>query len=248
MKWVTNIGDDFAITVEFNQLRPLSRDKKDRDRPHAAWDIAPQGSPSDEKSREKVGGGRGIYAPEPGELAFFFAFRDRPGRGMPGEHPKDLFDIKRHFYFYDAYGGVIILKGESGYTHVMTHSWYGSIMNYVVPYLEGRPNSKRTPNRFKVAQVNRSGDDGKRFPFLFHENLKRPYEVEEGELIGTIGNAGFSTGAHIHYEIHEGDQWVEYTERCDPKDFYPEVWEAHKDDHRRFYDMEEHRKLWQSRQ
>lgn len=251
MQWIVNLdNDEFAITVEFNQLRPLSQPKDKRDRPHAAWDIAPRGNPTDDKAEDKVGGGKGIYAPEKGELAFLLAFRPEAGKQMPPDYPKGIFDIKGHFYFYDLYGSIIILKGESGKTHVMTHSWSTSLMNYVIPYLEGRKNTKRTPKRFVYDEIKDSSDDdkGKRFPFMFHHNLERPYEVDEKELIGTIGNAGVSSGSHIHYEIHEGDKWNTYAKRIDPKDIFPDVWEKHKDDHRKYYDMEEHKELWQSRQ
>ncbi len=40
--------------------------------------------------------------------------------------------------------------------------------------------------------------------------------VEKGDIIGGVGSTGFSTGPHLHYEIHEEG------ERIDPKKYLPD--------------------------
>ena len=40
--------------------------------------------------------------------------------------------------------------------------------------------------------------------------------VEQGELIGTVGSTGYSTGPHLHYEMRIGEQPVSPSMLFDP--------------------------------
>lgn len=52
-----------------------------------------------------------------------------------------------------------------------------------------------------------AGDDGRLY-FYFHlsQRLAEQHErVSAGQVIGIMGNTGFSFGAHLHFEVREGD-------------------------------------------
>lgn len=38
---------------------------------------------------------------------------------------------------------------------------------------------------------------------------------------------GYSTGPHVHVEIHQEREWTPHAERVDLKDFFPTQWEEH---------------------
>ena len=40
--------------------------------------------------------------------------------------------------------------------------------------------------------------------------------LKPGDLIGYVGNAGYSTGPHVHWEIHHGWQIDYYGNRVNP--------------------------------
>lgn len=252
MQWIVKVpSNKFRVTVEFNQMRPLSRDLKDRTHNHGAWDVAVLEGANDKTANDLVGGGHGIYAPEGGELAYWFLYRPTRSVGMnDAKYPKTFFNIKDHHYFYDIYGGLIILKGkESGYTHVMTHSYVDETVRKVIPYLDGSKDPfgrDRQSINLKAYENEHRGENGDRFPVVCWTSMENPVNVKAHEIIGLIGNAGFSTGPHIHYEIHKGAEWQKHANRVDPKDVFPEIWENHKNDHRRFYNYEEHREIWTS--
>jgi len=40
-------------------------------------------------------------------------------------------------------------------------------------------------------------------------NVKLGQRVQQGDVIGFIGNTGLSTGPHVHYEVHIGSDTID---------------------------------------
>jgi len=147
------------VSATFEQMRPLSVPKEERTHIHGAIDIpAPSGTE--------------IIAPEDGVVVCFAAMRRSRNLGG-GEMPDmDLagFDIRGHHYYYDIYGGVIVLVGDSGRVHVITHSWRNQLFNR---WAHSRGASIETVETPEV----------ERFPAVCGE-VSSPVSVGEGEKVG----------------------------------------------------------------
>jgi murein DD-endopeptidase MepM/ murein hydrolase activator NlpD len=48
-----------------------------------------------------------------------------------------------------------------------------------------------------------------RYAHLMSSKVTRGQRVQQGDVIGYIGNTGLSTGPHLHYEIHVGSDVVD---------------------------------------
>jgi murein DD-endopeptidase MepM/ murein hydrolase activator NlpD len=48
-----------------------------------------------------------------------------------------------------------------------------------------------------------------RYAHLQSSRVKLGQSVQQGEVIGYIGNTGISTGPHLHYEVHIGSDVVD---------------------------------------
>lgn len=200
------LEEPFRLTTEFWESRPLAVPYSKRTHPHGAWDVVPV-SPNPFKVN--------FIAPESGKAFYFFSVR-APGGDSLSIKWKDETPFVFSHYMYDIYGALVILEGNSGYTHIFAHSFINQVFNAniikrdVFVYQE-QPEKLQFPS------------------FAFH-TLHTPRFVEQGDILGSVGDAGFSTGPHIHYELHIGKQFLKYNKRPDPVELYPNEWNRHKDD------------------
>lgn len=168
------------ITHKWNEPRPVSNPGKHN---HGAVDIG-----------LKIGSR--IIAPERGEMYKYCATRFKDGQYWPSDNGP-VFPFKN--YFYDMYGGIIVLKGESGITHVFCHIYQNQLFN---------------KEDHEWVYVEQKKDD--RFPLNCY--ISGPFEVFPGSELGETGNSGFSTAPHCHYEQHEGWGWQDHNDRPDPEE------------------------------
>lgn len=175
-----------TVTADFYQPRPLSRPLDQRDHIHGAIDIA---APV----------GTLIRAPESGEVFYWASFRQAVGQVWP-EQPMingQLFTFCN--YFYDMFGGVIVVRNAPRTrTHIITHIWLNQMFN------KGFTQTVHTAEERET----------KRFAIFGIYSV--PKQVRENEIIGYVGNAGYSTGPHVHWEIHRGLRWNRWEHRINP--------------------------------
>lgn len=139
-----------------------------------------------------------IKAPESGSA--FGWMSTRPEEGMYWPEIPIVNDFQMHFrnYFYDTFGGILVLLAKNN-THIITHSYAKQIFESRI--FEGcHPVEEKKDSRFPILG--------------WYTELK---EVREGEVIGRVGNAGYSTGSHIHWEIHPGSEWYPHKKRINPE-------------------------------
>lgn len=181
------------VTVGFDQMRPLSVPKERRTHPHGAIDIA---APV----------GTAIRAPEDGVVHYFAAVRQSIKRTMAELELLMPFDMRGHHYFYDTYGAIILVLGDSGHTHVMCHSYLNQLYN-------------QAPMRLRWTYTESAKEE--RWPLMAWHTFEDPVFVQRGQTVGSVGSAGYSTGPHVHYEIHHGHTWQSHAERLRPETFWP---------------------------
>jgi murein DD-endopeptidase MepM/ murein hydrolase activator NlpD len=172
------------ITAGFHDQRPVLNPGE---HVHGAIDISTKnGSP--------------IIAPERGKLIMYFARRPKDGVYWPSG---EMNHFPYRNYFYDMYGGLLVLKGDSGFTHVFTHIYMNQMHNkeqHDWAYIEEKANE--------------------RFPIFCM--IAGEIEVLKGAKIGVTGNSGFSTGSHCHYEMHKGFKYQKHIDRPNPQEI---IWE-----------------------
>jgi len=184
------------ITSGFNEPRPMSDPGKHI---HGAIDIGdPVGTP--------------IKAPESGSAFCYVGVRQDDGEYWP-KMPM-LHDKLFHWcnYFYDMFGGVIVLMAHNGdpreitRTHIITHCYGNQIFNKSIFKDYPAP----------APWVEQAQD----WRFPVHGIFTDKIMVSEGDIIGFVGNAGYSTGPHIHHEIHHGYKYEKHADRVNPEEIF----------------------------
>lgn len=180
------------FTAGYHQPRPLASETPTH--VHGAIDVAaPVGTP--------------VLAPEAGRLHYFAAFREDRSRKM-GELDLSRFPFQflGRPYFYDTYGGVAILFGKSGWTHLFAHHFLNQLFN-------------TPPHRMRWHYEESAHLE--RWPAIaFFTTNGAGHYVREGDTITYVGTAGYSTGPHIHYEIHRTGRWTPHDQRPNPEDIF----------------------------
>ena len=188
------------VTTPFDEMRPLSVPPERRSHVHGALDLA---------------GGDGIIrAPARGTAQGVVIFRGvDPAKGLGAwgakglEEKSEILEFPWREYWYDVYGGIIVLYEPKGRMHLLCHVWASQILNH-------QPHPAQFPFRFAYYIEER---ESTRWPC--HMMLTEEVEVREGQPLARVGNAGFSTGPHLHWEIHHGRRIDDYPARINPMEY-----------------------------
>jgi hypothetical protein len=147
-----------------------------------------------------IGAGVGEYirAPEAGELYGWAAFRGEPGIYWASMRIIADGPFQGCNYFYDTFGGVLLLITPKR-MHVITHSYASQLFNKYI-FNENKYYEERKDSRFPL-----------------HAIYAGPIRVRAGAVIGYVGNAGYTSGSHVHWEIHHGHTWERWEKRINPE-------------------------------
>ena len=178
----------------------------DGDVGHPFDELRPFGSPNPYHVHGAVDIGADIgvdvVAPETGRLRAYLAIRYKGATYWP---EKIVID-RQHFpylnYFYDMFGGILVLRSMDGRrTHAIAHC-YGNQLFDKGPFASA--NLHWIEEKMKT-----------RWPI--HAVYTDEVRVAEGHIIGQVGDAGTSTAPHIHWEIHNRYRLNDHSDRIDPE-------------------------------
>jgi len=147
-----------------------------------------------------IAGGDGLVrAPNNGILVAYVIIRTPHGAWLKNEKD-EIKSISVRDYWADIFGGIISIEEPNGLFHIMAH-FFAKALHAQYPlnhYLE-------------TARIGRWPE------FIWHSE---PVEVHCGQRLLPIGNAGFSTGPHVHWEIHHSKNLDSYADRIDPASYF----------------------------
>lgn len=142
--------------------------------------------------------GTTIYAPEDGEFFYYVSIRPSHNMYWPKSPKINGKEFPFGNYFYDMYGGVTVLFSEDRKrTHIFTHAFMNQLFN-------------------KKIKVEKIVEQPEKKRFCIFCIYSKPKKIKEGDLLSYVGDAGYSTGPHLHYEIHNGLKWNKHEDRINP--------------------------------
>ena len=187
-----------VVTAPFDEMRPLTVSPARRWHVHGALDIAR--------------GDGVVVAPVEGEAQGFVIFRGvepkTDGHTWGKDEKPDILSLPWRNYWQEIYGGIItIIERGSGRLHILCHIWPSRILNHdpdfggpfhSLYYLEERTVTRWPSHILMTGQV----------------------YVKAGQRLAPVGNAGQSSGPHVHWEIHHhADRLDEYGARINPVEY-----------------------------
>ena len=184
-----------TVSTGFWDLRPYSKPWHERTYIHRAWDFA------NYDNRLSL-----LRAPERGLIFYQYIVRcpldvtwDHKWPGTPSWY------MFSNFYA-DTMGALAILMGESGNIWAFGHLVPDSIIYQM------------TAKKIPIEWGEKKWLYNKYVRWIISFDHMR--EVLAGDVIGYIGNAGYSTGPHCHMQVHESKN---YNSRIDPAEYWPDV-------------------------
>ena len=166
---------------------------------HRAWDLSAPYS-----SR--------IVAPENGKLLLLYMVR--AGSPLPShQEASSLLNNEAaqfSWYFADRYGAIAILLGAARwyvFTHLIVSDFFDSAFRRSLDIDIGKWRDT----------------DASRFIEVYSNWKDQPLPaIREGEPIGLIGDSGYSTGPHCHFEICPAGYEDGAPSRIDPATLFPD--------------------------
>ena len=156
---------------------------------HGALDIAPQ-----------IGGDQFTMAPVAGKSRAYVFIRPRRDADWGRYDKLEIGRLPARRYWYDVYGGLIWLE-ETGSprVHIMTHYWAAQLQAAF-----GR-----------LEYIESDTDDP--YPCIVLRSDVRA--VSAGDRLAMVGDAGQSSGKHVHWEVHPSADLRPHAERIDPNEY-----------------------------
>lgn len=188
-----------VVTAGFWEPRPLSGPKPGQY--HRAWDItARRGAP--------------ILAEEDGQVIYHVIYRSPTTKLADQKMPDGKWYWLSNLY-RDNYGCMVILRGKSGLIYVHCHLDEPQFFSYMRDNISHQysgaayealtfKEQRTTYNEYVAALITDT----------------HPVDVSLGQRIGAVGNSGYSTGAHVHVQIHAAE---DYNSRIDPAELWPKM-------------------------
>lgn len=189
-----NVIQNGIITAGFDQMRPLSVPPKERWHKHESVDVA--------------GGDDLARSPVKGIARGYIIIR---GDGWADKEKPSILEIPWHNYFEDIFGGIIVIEEDKTHRmHILAHFWADILLDGSAKatvdfhYGDHIETIKKTP-----------------LPARILRTVK--VQVEAGDILGPVGNAGYvegPTGIHVHWEIHHSINKMDPRgSRINPKEY-----------------------------